>query len=170
MLHTLGWTVSLKRYVPNPWYDECDLTFLLVAQLCLTFCDPMVCSLAGSSVYGILQARILEWVAVPFSRGSSWPNDWTLGVLYCRWILYCLSHQGSPIHSEWCPSKRKLHMKTQTCSVKWWQRQGVEWCNYKPGYAKDCRPLPEGRNKAGRDLPRLYKGARSPRTAVRQHR
>ena len=44
----------------------------------------------------------------------------------------------------------------------------MDCCSYKPGYVKDCRPLPEGRNKAGRDLPRLYRGARSPRTAVRQ--
>ena len=38
-------------------------------------CDPMQCSLPGSSVHGILQARILEWVAVPFSKGSSQPRD-----------------------------------------------------------------------------------------------
>ena len=38
-------------------------------------CDPMNCSLPGSSVHGILQARILEWVAIPFSRGSFWPRD-----------------------------------------------------------------------------------------------
>ena len=44
----------------------------LVAQSCLTLCDPLDCSpLSGSSVHGILQARILELVAVPFSRGSS---------------------------------------------------------------------------------------------------
>ena len=49
---------------------------VLVAQSCLTLCDP-ICSLPGSSVHGILQARILEWVAIPFSRGSSWPRDWT---------------------------------------------------------------------------------------------
>ena len=40
-------------------------------QLCLTLCDPMDCSLPGSSVHGILQARILEWITVPSSRGSS---------------------------------------------------------------------------------------------------
>ena len=45
--------------------------YVLVAQLCLTHCDPMDCSPPGSSVHGILQARILEWVAIPFSRGSS---------------------------------------------------------------------------------------------------
>ena len=44
---------------------------VLVAQLCPTLCNPMDCSLLGSSVYGISQARILEWVAIPFSRGSS---------------------------------------------------------------------------------------------------
>ena len=50
---------------------------MLVNQLCLTLCDPMDCSPAGSSAYGILQARILEWVAIPFSRGSSPPRDRT---------------------------------------------------------------------------------------------
>ena len=53
---------------------------LLVTQLCLTLCDPMDCSLPGSSVHGILQARILEWLAIPFSKGSSRPRDRT-------WVL-----------------------------------------------------------------------------------
>ena len=48
-----------------------------VAQSCLTLCDPLNCSLPSSSVDGILQARILEWVAVPFSRGFSQPRDET---------------------------------------------------------------------------------------------
>ena len=46
-------------------------------QQCLTLCDPMDCSLPGSSVHGILQAKILEWVAIPFSRGSSQPRERT---------------------------------------------------------------------------------------------
>ena len=50
---------------------------VLVTQLCLTLCHPMDCSLPGSSVHGILQARILEWVAISFSRGSSQPRDKT---------------------------------------------------------------------------------------------
>ena len=57
---------------------------VLVAQLCLTLCDPMDCSLPGLSVHGILQARILEWVVIPFSRGSN------LGLLHRRQILYHL--------------------------------------------------------------------------------
>ena len=48
-------------------------------QLCLTLCGPMDCSPLGSSVHGILQARISEWVAMPFSRGSSQPRDRTHG-------------------------------------------------------------------------------------------
>ena len=48
-----------------------------VALFCLTFCDPMDYSPPDSSLHGILQARILEWVAIPFSRGSSQPRDQT---------------------------------------------------------------------------------------------
>ena len=51
---------------------------VLIAQSCLTLCNLMKCSWPGSSVCGNLQARILEWVAIPFSRGSYWPRDWTL--------------------------------------------------------------------------------------------
>ena len=50
---------------------------LLVAQSCLTLCNPTDCSPPGSSVHGISQARILEWVAMPSSKGSSWPRDQT---------------------------------------------------------------------------------------------
>ena len=59
--------------------------------LCLTLCDPMNYSLPGSSVHGILQARILEWVAMPFLRGSSQPGDQThVSYISCigRWVLY----------------------------------------------------------------------------------
>ena len=65
-----------------------------VAQSCLTLCDPMDCSLWGSSVHWISQPRILEWVAISFFRGSS-PEGSNLGVLHCRQTLYCLSHQGN---------------------------------------------------------------------------
>ena len=57
-----------------PW---CWSETVLVAQSCLTLCDPMDWGPPGSSVHGILKARILEWVAISFSRGSSWPRDWT---------------------------------------------------------------------------------------------
>ena len=47
----------------------------VLRQLCLTLCNPMGYRLPGSSVQGILQARIPEWFAIPFSRGSSQPRD-----------------------------------------------------------------------------------------------
>ena len=60
----------------------------LVAKLCPTSCDHMDCSLPGSSVHGISQARILEWAAISFSRGSSRPRDWTCMSCIGRWILH----------------------------------------------------------------------------------
>ena len=97
-----------------------------VAQLCPTLCKPLDCSLPGfsvhgdfpgkntgvgchalvdcslpgSSVHGSLQAKILEWVAMPSSRGSS-HQGLNPGLLHCRRILYYLSHQGSPRILEW---------------------------------------------------------------------
>ena len=60
------------------WWDfEPLLTLCLVTQSCLTLSDPMDCSPPGSSVHGILQSRILEWVAMPSSRESSQPRDQT---------------------------------------------------------------------------------------------
>ena len=64
------------------------------AQSCPSLCDPIDCPPA-TSVHGILQARILEWVAIPFSRGSSQLRDRTWAYMNCRQILYSLSHQGS---------------------------------------------------------------------------
>lgn len=58
------------------------------ARSCLTPCDPMDCSLPGSSAHGIAQAGILEWVAIPFSIGSSQLRDWTRVSCIGRWILY----------------------------------------------------------------------------------
>ena len=54
---------------------------VLIAQSCLTLCSPMDCSLPSFSDHGIHQARILEWVAIPFSGGSSQPRDPT-------WVTY----------------------------------------------------------------------------------
>ena len=60
-------------------------SFVLLAQLCQTLCDLMDCSPLGSSVHGILQARILESVAMPSSRASSRPRD--RGLPRCRQIF-----------------------------------------------------------------------------------
>ena len=60
----------------------------LVTQSCPTLCNPIDCSPPGSSIHGILQARILEWVVVPFSRGSSRPRDQTWA--FCIAVKYCI--------------------------------------------------------------------------------
>ena len=64
-----------------------------VAQSCPTLCHPMDCSPPCSSVHGIIQARILEWTAISFSR--IFPSQVLIsGLLHCRQTLYCLNHQG----------------------------------------------------------------------------
>ena len=65
------------------------LKFLCVClQSCLTLCGPMDCSSPSSPVHGVSQARILEWVAISFSRESSWPRDWT-----CISCVSCISRR-----------------------------------------------------------------------------
>ena len=83
-----------EKFFSSPFsYCVC----VLVPQLCLTLCDPMDCSLPRSSVHGICQARILEWGAISYSKGSSQPRDWNRVSWNCigRQILHHLSHQGS---------------------------------------------------------------------------
>ena len=135
------WSVDQERSKQNPaqrplqinsdlicqllsFYPSVSISMFLVIQLCLTLCDPMDCSLPGSSLHGIFQGRILEWVAMPSSRESSQPRDrthvsilfffnfilffnFTILYWFCHistWILhrytqvsilYHLSHQGS---------------------------------------------------------------------------
>ena len=90
--------------------------YCAVLQMCLTLW-PMDCSPPGSSVHGILQAT-LKWVALPSSRGSSQPRNWTHTsgmLLHCWQVLYPLSHLGSPTSTiskviNWCFSLR--HQKS----------------------------------------------------------
>ena len=70
----------------------------LVVNSCLTLCNSMDCSQLGSSVHGIFQARILQWVAISFSRGPSWPRDWT-HVSCIGWrILYHWATREAPVN------------------------------------------------------------------------
>ena len=71
------------------------LLLLLVTQSRPALCYSMDCSPPGSSIHGILQARILEWVAVPFSRGSSQPRDWTqVSHTAGRFFTICTTGEG----------------------------------------------------------------------------
>ena len=69
---------------------------VLVTPLCLTLCDAMDCSPPGSSVHGILQARILGVGYHSLLQGIFPTQGSNLGLLHCKQILYHLSHQGSP--------------------------------------------------------------------------
>ena len=67
-------------------------------QLCPTLCNPMDCSPPGSSVHGILQAKILEWVAMPSSQRSSLPRDQTLCLLWLHAGSLPLALTGKPLY------------------------------------------------------------------------
>ena len=78
-LHIHNYFISKYSYTNIfVWKLKKKKVKMLVTQLCSTLWHPMVCSPPGFSVHGILQARILEWVAIPFFRGLSWPRDWIL--------------------------------------------------------------------------------------------
>ena len=72
----------------------------------------MDCSLLRSSVHGISQARILDWIAISFFRGSSWPRDWTQLSRIVGRPLYHLSHQGSPRWQDKTPEKQLDEVET----------------------------------------------------------
>ena len=94
LCHILSWNSCTRKAL-----HSCCLSAKLL-QSCLTLCKSMDCSLPGSSVHGILQARILEWIVMPSSRGSFWPRDRThVSYVSCigRHVLYHQWRLGSPI-------------------------------------------------------------------------
>ena len=139
--------------------DSCEHAKALQSRP--TLCDPLDYNLPGSSAHWILQARMLEWVAMPSSRGSSWPRDWTW-VFYASWIgrcvLYHQCHLGNPI-PEICKLKRGYHLpfvklgskkKKNSPSVgRWWCGQSGtpmsywwrnSWCNLPSGWLDNKKP------------------------------
>ena len=92
-----------------------------VAQWRLTLCDPLDCSLPGSSVHGIFQAKVLEWVAISFSRGSYWSRDWThiscifciAGGLFTHWAIWDNTKIG------WVEKKKNFHF------YQWFERSSI---------------------------------------------
>ena len=106
---------------PNHQWPVCAST-CVHAQWCLTLCGSMNCSPPGSYVPGILQARILEWVAISFSRGSSWPSDQTQVVsppLSGR--FFSTEPPGKPQNTEISPKTleecEKRHTVFTACSL-----------------------------------------------------
>ena len=93
-----------------------------VAHSCLTLCDPIDCSPAGFSVHWILQARILDWVAISFSRGSSWPRDRThVSCVSCigRLVLYhCATWEAWLNLRQMCVSQCRTYFVSPTFAAK----------------------------------------------------
>ena len=94
-LHLVHWCLEERGFGPSPTEPSnpssqlqfnFSVPIVLVAQSCLTLCDPMDCT----SVHGILQARILEWVVITFAQGPSWPRNrtrvsWVAGRFFTIW-------------------------------------------------------------------------------------
>ena len=108
------WQLPTFRIRYRKWAEIEHNTFfkvkVLVPQLCPTLCDPMDCSPPGSSVHGILQARALEWVAMPFSRESSQPRDWTwVSCIVDRFFIIWATLKKNT-HNMEVVSKEKLNL------------------------------------------------------------
>ena len=88
-----------------------------VARSCPTLCDPMDCSPPGSSVHGILQARVLEWGAIAFSRGSSWPRD---RIWVSRIVGRCFT--------IWATREVPRGNRYSACHLLWWALPVRELC------------------------------------------
>ena len=137
----LAWTLYRSSNIRlNAWKVE-----VLVTQLCPTHCDPKDCSPPGSSVHGILQARILEWVDIHFSRRTSWPRDQTqvshtTGRFFTVWAtrVACLNaeHNNIPFSQEYYGSG--VFPRTSVQVLMLWKQgwhSGLAWAP-KSGYLR----------------------------------
>ena len=114
--HLLHWQAdSLPLpHLGSPW-SSIKPGESVVAQLCLTLWDPMDCSPLGSSVHGILWARILEWAAIPLSRGSSQSGDPTW-VSHIAGKFFTIWATGKPYKTSWLHLNFRLVTYSSTCN------------------------------------------------------
>ena len=132
------------KFLPEIYFWLPMKVKVLVTRSCLTLCKPMDCSPTGSSVRGILQARIAEWVAMRISRDLPDPGmktqGWNPGLPHCRQILYCLSYPkpGTCLYScaskaqmphpvfalnfseSYCQSPNVVSLQMNPCGNGWW--------------------------------------------------
>ena len=122
--------MSLKDTVPVEYFMY---VCMLVAQSYPTLCDPINCSPPGSSVHVILQAKILEWVASPFFRGSSSPRDPTR--------ISCIVHGFFTIWAirEAPTSKELIHIWVRGWWVLEWSEISAFICIYAPLHVCACK-------------------------------
>ena len=116
----------------NPWkFKQGIESESEVAQLCPALCNPMDCSLPGSSVHGIFQARIREWGAIAFSRGSSQSRDWTqVSRIVGRHFIVWATREG---HIQWgmdmdvqgLDISKSRAKKVSLVAIRTWSRWGL---------------------------------------------
>ena len=134
----------LWRWRREPGAKECKQplkTKAKVAQSCLTLCDPM-----DYTVHGILQARVLEWVAFPFSRGSSQPMDWTQICIAGRFFTSWAKREAQEYWSIGVGGLSLLHQIFLTHESNW----GLLHCGqilYQLNYAMREAPPINGKGK-----------------------
>ena len=102
-----------------------------ITQSCPTLCDPMDCNLPDFSVHGILQARILEWVAIPFSRASSWPRSPALGAISLLsgppGKLMGRHQRDHGAHAIFCRLRLLKHRESSGLLTLQTSDQGLDW-------------------------------------------
>ena len=115
----------LKYWSVLRWKSESE-----VAQSCLTLCDPVDCNLPGFSVHGIFQARVLEWVAISVSKGSSWLRDWTwVSCITGRRFTLCATREA---HWDGRGYVKLIKKPTKKTGLKfYWKRMEFHW-NWDP--------------------------------------
>ena len=143
----LGFSVFLLQNVGRKWKKGEKSE---VAESCPTLCDPMDYSLPGSSVHGIFQARILEWVAISFSGRSSWLRDWTwacrsVGPRFTVWVTRKSRWRRSPGRKRRCLQKSQVYPEQCSdedefghlvgCGFRW-PSEGVNQAGSNPSYWK----------------------------------
>ena len=121
-LGELGWSVRL-RFWCRSCTDAIGSSCCSVAKSSPILCDPMDCNLPDSSVHRISQERILNWLAISFSRGSSRPRDWTHVFCIGRHILYHWVTWEAPLATVAVPAV-KLSSWQHTVA-EWWQGSGL---------------------------------------------
>ena len=119
--HVLHMATTPLKYLLLVTVSVCRT--VLVAQSCLALCVPKDCSLPGFSVHGILQARILEWIAIPF-----FPTQrLNPGLLPCKQIIYHLSYREEVTNSKWpAPTGRITFHTTSPPTTKDTTQQGLD--------------------------------------------
>ena len=107
---------NFKQTMIHPYSGMCTCACCAQSLSCVQPCNPMDCSPPGSSVHGIFQARILEWVGISYSRGSSWPRDGT-----------CTSCLAGGFFTAETPAKPTTLLSNKKKKPEYWYMQQFTW-------------------------------------------